>query len=112
MQIFFGVDILEPTIRLALHAHESQNFSSPQFLECDRLRKARRLDGDAQRPEYDIRRHMSSAVRHPEINLLRCQLFDRIDFLSGEDMDLLIVEFGDVLEIVLDTWKGRITLQR
>jgi hypothetical protein len=70
MQIFVGLDILKPTIRLAHDANQSGNFSSPQFLECDRLRKVRRLYGDAQRSEYNIRGHMSSAVRHPEINLL------------------------------------------
>src|SRR5712692_7820500 len=61
--------------------------------------------------EYDIRGLVGSAVRNPEIHLLGRQVLDRVDVLSCEDMDLLIVELGDVLEIVLDAWKRRITLQ-
>src|ERR1700730_843003 len=97
---------------LTYHENQSRNFSPPQFLEPNRLRKARRLDGDAQRTEYAIRAGMGSASWHPEIHFLGRQILNRSNLLSGENVDLLIVELGNVLEIVLNAREGRITLQR
>src|SRR5215469_18227066 len=55
---------------------------------------------------------MGSAVWHPEIHFFRRQVLNRINTSCGENVDLLVVELGDVLEIILDAWEGRLTLQR
>ena len=64
--------------------------------------EARRLDRNAKGKEGGRRGDVALAVSQTKINLLRRQILDRLNVRLSENMNLLVIQLGNVLEVSVD----------
>jgi len=57
---------------------------------------------NAQGIEHDGRRHRRSAALQVDVHRLMCQVLDPVDVGVGEEVDLFVIQLGDVLDRLLD----------
>src|SRR5690349_14270361 len=81
---------------------ERINLASFQLFEREGGIEVRRFDGEVERIENGCGGDCGAALRTVDIDLLAGEALERGHFFSREDMNFLVVELGDVLEVVFE----------
>lgn len=101
-QAGIGLDLAEQGQRLAAHEHQRVDLAGAQAGERLGLGQCGHLDVEPELIEDDVRGHEGAAAFGAEIDLAAAQLVDRGEDVAREDVDLLVVQFGDVGDLILD----------
>ena len=98
MQPRVGAEIREQTRGLARDVDESVDLTAFQLFEGGVLIVVHRLHRNPEAVEQDRGGHRRAAAAHVHVDGMIGQVLELADLLPSEDMDLLVIQLGDVLQ--------------
>ena len=101
-QARIGLDLGQQGERLAADEDQRGDIARAQRRERLRLGQCGRLNVDRQLVEDDAGGHEGAAALGAEVDPLAAQVVDRGELVARQQMDLLVVELGDVGDLLLD----------
>jgi len=106
METLLAVKITKQRCRLSCDKGNRSNLAPAQLFEPNLLIVVGRCDGNLQKVEEPSRCDSGTAAAQIDVYLLVGEVCDTLDILPREQMELLVIELGDVGDPVLDAVKS------